>query len=84
MTAKKLSAVVGCLLLVGTVAAQAQGKYQVTDAERAACGEDAVNLCSAAYPDEDALIACMKLNVAKLTAGCRPVFIQGLRRRGLR
>ncbi|MDX7953682.1 hypothetical protein P7D22_21190 [Lichenihabitans sp. Uapishka_5] len=75
-----------CLVLavVGwTAPARAEGKYQVTGIERAACESDAVALCSATYPDEDALLACMRLNVSKLNAGCRPVFIEGLRRRGI-
>ena len=63
--------------------ASADGRYQITANERAACESDAMGLCAASYPDEDALLACMKLNVSKLTAGCRPVFIEGLRRRGL-
>ena len=63
--------------------AQAQNKYQVTDAERAACQEDAAQLCGGAYPDQDALLACMRQNQSRLTAGCRPVFLAGLHRRGL-
>lgn len=64
--------------------AHAQDKYQVTDAERAACQDDAIKLCSDVYPNQDALLACMRTNEARLTSGCRPVFEAGLRRRGLR
>lgn len=63
--------------------ASAQDKYRVTEAEKAACQGDAVKLCSATYPDEDALLTCMKSNVSWLTEGCRSIFLAGLRRRGL-
>jgi hypothetical protein len=58
-------------------------KYSITDGERAACEADAMSLCSGAGQDEDKLIICMKINKASLTSGCRPVFDEGLRRRGL-
>ncbi len=56
-------------------------KYQITDAERAACEGDAVEYCSMAYPDEDALLTCMKSVRMQLTQSCRSVFEAGLRRR---
>ena len=72
------------LFLAATVScAQAQDKYGISDAARAACPGDAVRLCSSSYPDEDAMLACMKLNQSQLTTGCRPVFMAGLRRRGM-
>jgi hypothetical protein len=58
-------------------------KYHVTNAERAACSEDAVRLCSAAYPDEDALIACMKANRSQLSNACMVAFDAGIHRRHL-
>ena len=56
-------------------------KYQITDEERAACQDDAVLFCSMTYPDEDALVGCMKTVRLKLTQVCRTVFEAGLRRR---
>ena len=58
-------------------------KYHVTDEEREACSGDAIRLCSAAYPDEDALIRCMKLNRSQLSGACIAAFNNGLHRRHL-
>ena len=59
------------------------GKYQITEAEKAACTPDAEKLCSAAYPDEDKLLSCMKANRRALTSECRVAFDAGLKKRGL-
>jgi hypothetical protein len=75
------------LALAGPAAAQPgrftipDDKYQITDEERAACQNDAVLFCSMAYPDEDALLGCMKVVRPKLTPVCRTTFEAGLRRR---
>ena len=58
-----------------------QNKYHVTAKEKAACTEDAVRLCIQVYPDEDKLISCMRSNRASLSASCRVVFDEGLKRR---
>jgi hypothetical protein len=58
-------------------------KYHVTDQERAACSGDALRLCSQAYPDEDALILCMKANRSMLSNACVVAFDAGLRKRRL-
>ncbi len=58
-------------------------KYHITAEERAACSMDAAELCSAAYPDESKLLSCMKINRVSLSASCRPVFEEGIRRRHL-
>ena len=86
MTKNLLNATVLCCLLspFSARADAIENKYQVTDAEKAACGSDAVSLCGDAGEDEDKLLACMKGKRADLSAGCRPVFDEGLRRRGLR
>ena len=80
---------VTCLSVLALVlvchAARAQtDKYHITPAEQAACQPDAERLCSAAYPDEDKMIACMRANRRALSATCKPIFIAGLKRRGLR
>ena len=61
----------------------AHDKYHVTEQERAACGGDALRLCSQAYPDEDALIVCMKANRSMLSNACVVAFDAGLRKRRL-
>lgn len=61
----------------------AQDKYNVTPEEHAACDDDAARLCSDAYPDQDKLVACMRVNRSDLSRGCRPVFESGMRRRHL-
>ncbi len=58
-------------------------KYHVTEAEKAACSGDAVRLCSDAYPDEDALIVCMRAKRAELSSACVAAFESGLKRRHL-
>ena len=74
----------GSLTMVTPFSASAfEGKYHITAEERTACGMDAVELCSSAYPDEDKLLACMKINRVSLSTGCRPVFEEGIRRRHL-
>ena len=58
-------------------------KYRITAEEQTACGMDAVELCSSAYPDEDKMLGCMKVNRLHLSAACRPIFDEGMRRRHL-
>ena len=58
-------------------------KYHVTPAERAACSNDAVKLCLNAYPDEDALIGCMKANHDQLSRQCQIAFDLGVKKRRL-
>ena len=71
------------LLYFSQAAVSQTNKYHITAEEQAACGGDAVSLCSQAYPDEDRLIACMYVSKAKLSQGCRTVFNAGLKRRHL-
>lgn len=58
-------------------------KYQITPAEKYACGGDAERLCLASYPDEDKLMSCMEANRASLSTGCGVVFDAGMKRRHL-
>ena len=58
-------------------------KYKITAEERTACASDAIELCSDAYPNEDKLLACMKVKRVSLSAACRPIFDDGMRRRNL-
>ena len=75
---------VGALLLVAaTGTALPADPMRITAAEKAACTQDAMRLCSGAYPDEEKLIGCMKVNRAALRAACGTAFDVGVRRRGL-
>ena len=71
------------VLGLGLTAAEAQivNKFHITPEEQAACQVDATTLCSYVFPDEDALITCMRANVPKLTPICRKTFTAGLQRR---
>ena len=57
--------------------------FHITDAERAACTQDAERLCADTYPDERKLLVCLKANKTSLSATCRPIFDAGLKKRGL-
>ena len=76
-----------CLLGTGFAFAQSTqigtDKYRITAEEMSACSTDAISLCSYAYPDEEKLLGCMKLNRVNLSSTCRPVFDAGIRRRHL-
>lgn len=61
----------------------AADKYDVSPQEKLACTRDAMRLCFNTYPDEDALLSCMKTNHASLSATCRVAFDAGVRRRHL-
>ena len=82
----QVSALLAVAMLVGQSASAmaAVDRYQITPAEHAACDGDAVALCSETYPDEDKLMACMKLNRANLSAVCAKAFDAGVARRHLR
>ncbi len=79
----RLTLVCGLLTIVSAPAAAAADVFHITEAEKAACTQDAERLCSSAYPDEQQLLACLKANRAALGPACRPVFDAGLTRRGL-
>lgn len=71
------------LLVVTTGTAVPADPMRITPAEKAACTQDAMRLCSGTYPDEEKLIGCMKANRAALSAACGTAFDAGVRRRGL-
>jgi hypothetical protein len=66
---------------LSTAQAQVVSKYHITAEEQAACQVDATTLCSSVFPDEDALIACMRSNVTNLSPVCRKTFVAGLQKR---
>lgn len=73
--------VAGGLLPSAVRAQDVEDKYHVTATEKAACTKDAIRLCFGTYPDEDKLIACMRVNHSSLTPTCRVAFDAGMRRR---
>ena len=75
-----LSAAFVCLGLA-EARAQVLNKYHITAEEQAACQVDATTYCSSVFPDEDALIACMRSNVTNLSPTCRKTFAVGLQKR---
>lgn len=88
MSLNPLWLVIGATMLAGSAATAQPGrlplatdKYQITDEERSACQSDAMLFCSMTYPDEDALLGCMKTARPKLTQVCRTIFEAGLKRR---
>ena len=77
-----------CLCLFACALDASQGvaqvdKFQLSEAEKAACTPDAERFCSGAYPDEDKLLSCMKAKRKALTSECRVAFDTGLKKRGL-
>lgn len=42
--------------------------------DQLACTPDVYRLCSQYIPDENRIVACLKQNVASLSAGCHRVF----------
>lgn len=75
-----LSASFVCFSLA-SAEAQVVNKFHITPEEQAACQVDATTLCSYVFPDEDALIACMRSNVPNLSPSCRKTFVAGLQKR---
>ena len=82
MNAAFLSACFFCSAL-SFARAEVPNPYGITPEEQAACQDDATALCSHVFPDQDALIACMRSNVSRLTPLCRKTFTAGLQKRHL-
>ena len=66
------------ILSAGAARAQTD-EYHITTAEKAICTDDAVRLCSDAYPDEIKLLVCLRANRTSLTSNCAAVFKEGLK-----
>ncbi len=79
----RLLQIAAMLLSISGSSVHAGDKYNITPKEHEACDGDAERLCSAAYPDPDKLIDCMKSNKTNLTAACRSTFEAGMRKRHL-
>ena len=80
----QITAIVAALLLsVPAVAATARNLSapSYSEDEQTLCQPDVFRLCNDYVPDEDRIIACMKVNRAQLSAPCRKVFDAGLKKR---
>ena len=86
--ARKARDLVGAILfavVTATSSASAQtDPYHITASEKAACLYDAQRFCLNTYPDEGALLACMKANRTSLTTLCLAAFDAGMKKRHLR
>jgi hypothetical protein len=49
-------------------------EYRGTFEQRMACTPDVFRLCSAAVPDANRIVACLRQNTAQLGDACRAVF----------
>ena len=58
--------------------------YHITASEKAACLYDAQRFCMNTYPDEGALLACMKANRASLSTVCLAAFDAGMKKRHIK
>ncbi len=67
--AAKTAPLLGLLAMSFPTAGSALG----TGEERSACIPDAFRLCSSAIPNADRVIACLKVEKAKLSDACRTV-----------
>jgi hypothetical protein len=69
-------ALAACLALPAFTAVAAGANE---DEQAALCRGDVMRLCLTAVPDRTAIVSCMKVNRASLSAGCRSVFDGGTR-----
>jgi hypothetical protein len=67
-----LAIAIGGVAACGTSAWAQQ--YRGTMDEQMACTPDVWRLCSAAIPDVDRIVACLRSNVPQLSPSCRAVF----------
>ena len=72
-----------CLVILSTSASLAAptDKFNITPQEHAACDADTTNLCASSYPDEGAMVECMKAKRGQLSSACAIVLKAGLQRR---
>jgi hypothetical protein len=61
----------GCF---GMAAAQEGNQYRGTEEQRMACTPDVFRLCWGDIPNVDRIVACLKRERPRLSAGCRAVF----------
>jgi hypothetical protein len=66
---------ISCLIIVLGVGCSSLAQAdEGTPEQRAACTTDAFRLCASSIPNVQAVKACMVMNKAKLSTGCRATF----------
>ena len=66
---------IGASLMVSlATAAQAEGEYRGTAAQRSACRPDVFRFCAAEIPNVGAITRCLASRVNSLSPPCRAVF----------
>lgn len=73
--------IVGGTFACLTPASAVVDKFDITADEHAACDGDVMRLCSASFPDQDLVVACMKAKQAQLSTLCRTTFVAGMKMR---
>ncbi len=66
-------ALLAALCLGAPMAGAEENGHSGTKEEQQACTPDVFRLCSAAIPSERRIVACLKINKAKLSPACRKV-----------
>ena len=61
----------GALVLLSLLPTAAVAEFKPTAAQRAACGGDAMRLCSAHLANMDRVLGCLTANKSQLSDGCR-------------
>jgi Cysteine rich repeat len=70
--AKSVYLIVALTLTAVSAVAQDRG-HKGTKEEQDACEPDVYKFCEAAIPDENKILACLKVNVKQLSPKCRKV-----------
>ena len=66
----------------GAVSARDLMQQDYSNDEQTLCQPDVFRLCNDYVPDEDQIIACMKLKRTQLSPECRKVFEVGIKKHG--
>jgi hypothetical protein len=64
------------LAVLSTVNAQDSGSYRGSQDDQQACTDDVFRVCGDFVPDQPRIIACMKINLVKLSPACKAVFMR--------
>ena len=80
---KQILAAAALIMICAEPAGAVLDRLAITPEEHAACDDDAAKFCSAAYPDENKMISCMRSNRNQLSPVCLATFKAGMIRRHL-
>ncbi len=69
-----ISIAFGISLAIAVQAPAFSDEYRGTLEQQMACTPDVFRLCSAAMPDVNRIVACLRQNTPQLSGGCRAVF----------